>query len=107
MMKTKEEMMKEAIKMGLNAGAAGCIAVFTAEELESLLGDSNKLAKPVKTEEEMKREITAQLYVDMIDELVDKLIALGYDIIFNGESHETYDGLEIDHRNKVVDITTW
>ena len=61
MMKTKEEMMKEAIKMGLNAGAAGCIAVLTAEDLEALLGDSSKLVKPVKTEktvEEAKTEVT-------------------------------------------------
>lgn len=104
MMKTKEEMMKEAIKMGMNAGAVGCIAVLSAEELEILLGNSNK---PAKTEEEMKTEITAQLYVDMIDELIEKLDALGYDVIVNGESYETYDGIEIDHKNKVVDITTW
>lgn len=106
MMKTKEEMMKEAIKMGLNAGAAGCIAVFTAEELEILLGDS-KPAEPQKDEKELRKEIIAQVYVDQIGELIDRLDTLGYDVIVNGESYETYDGIEIDHKNKVVDITTW
>lgn len=106
MMKTKEEMMKEAIKMGLNAGAAGCIAVFTAEELEMILNNS-KPTEPQKDEKELRKEIIAQVYAEQINELIDRLDALGYDVIVNGESHETYDGIEIDHKNKVVDITTW
>lgn len=106
MMKTKEEMMKEAIKMGLNAGAAGCIAVFTAEELEMILNDS-KPEKPQKDEKELKKETVARVYVDQIIELFERLEALGYDIIINGESHEFYGGLEINHERKVVDITIW
>ena len=106
MMKTKEEMMKEAIKMGLNAGAAGCIAVFTAEELEALLGDS-KPAEPQKDEMELRKEVIAQVYVDQIDDLIDKLDALGYDVILNGDSLDTYASMGIDHENKVVDIATW
>ena len=105
MMKTKEEMMKEAIKMGLNAGAAGCIAVLTAEDLEALLGDSSKLVKPVKTEEEMKREITAQLYVDMIVELFSKLESLGY--VLNVEDYGSYDSIEVNHDEKTVAIMPW
>lgn len=106
MMKTKEEMMKEAIKMGLNAGAAGCIAVFTAEELEMILGDS-KPAEPQKDDMELRKEIIAQVYVDQIDDLLDKLDALGYDVILNGETYASMGIVEIDHKNKVVDIATW
>ena len=37
MSQTKKEMMKEAMKMGIEMGAAGCVMVVTAEEMEKLL----------------------------------------------------------------------
>lgn len=106
MMKTKEEMMKEAIKMGLNAGAVGCIAVLSAEELEVLLGNSNKPAEPQKDEKELRKEAIAQVYVDQIDDLIERLESLGYDVILNYNSFDTYEDIDINHETKIVNIVT-
>lgn len=101
-MEMKKEMMLNAIQLGLNMGAEGCIAMLSREELEILANAGNK---KVAKEEEAK--IIVQVYVDMIDELIGKLATLGYHLIVNGESHENYDGFEIDHKNQVVDMLTW
>lgn len=102
MMKTKEEMMKEAIKMGLNAGAIGCVAVLSAEELEMLIKSPEPPEEVAKKDLELNKRTTAQVYVDMIEELIDKLEALGYDVMFN--TGETFVDIEVDHKNKTVEM---
>jgi hypothetical protein len=101
-MEMKKEMMLNAIQLGLNMGAEGCIAMLSREELEILANAGNK-----KVAKEEETEVIVQVYVDMIDELIEKLAVLGYQIIINGESHANYDGFEIDHKNQVVDMLTW
>lgn len=101
-MEMKKEMMLNAIQLGLNMGAEGCIAVLSREELEILANAGNK-----KVAKEEETEIIVQVYVDMIDDLIEKLAALGYHLIINGDSFENYDGFEIDHKNQVVDMLTW
>jgi hypothetical protein len=101
-MEMKREMMLNAIQLGLNMGAEGCIAMLSREELEILANAGNK-----EVAEKKEAEITAEVYVDMIDDLIEKLAELGYQIIVNGESHANYDGFAIDHNNQVVDMLTW
>ena len=106
MMKTKEEMMKQALEMGLEMGATGCIAVLTAEDMEMLL----TAPKPQKTndidKEALKKEVTAQVYADLIEELIQKLLTLGYDLTCNEEDESFYD-IEINHKQKIVNINTY
>ena len=102
MMKTKEEMMKEAIKMGLTAGAVGCIAVLSAEELEMLATNPEPPEDVTKTDLEANKKVVAQVYVDQIEELIGKLEALGYDVMFN--TRETFIDIEVDHDNKLVEM---
>ena len=101
MMKTKEEMMREAIKMGLNAGAIGCVAVLSAEELKMLIESPEPPEGVAKRDLELIERTTAQVYIDMIEELIDKLEALGYDVMFNTG---TFVAIEVDHKNKTVEM---
>ena len=101
-MEMKKEMMLNAIQLGLNMGAEGCIAMLSREELEILANAGNE-----KVTKKKETEIIAQVYVDMIDDLIEKLAVIGYDIIINGERHTNYDGFEIDHKNQVVEMLIW
>lgn len=97
-MEMKKEMMLNAIQLGLNMGAEGCIAVLSREELEILANAGNKEVAKKK-----EVEITAEVYVDMIVDLIEKLDALGYDTVLDGTG-VTISDIEFDHLNKVIQI---
>lgn len=97
-MEMKKEMMLNAIQLGLNMGAEGCIAVLSREELEILANAGNE-----KVTKEKEKEIAAQVYVDMIVDLIDKLGVLGYDTLL-GNTDEVISDIEINHVNKLVRI---
>lgn len=106
MMKTKEEMMKQALEMGLEMGVTGCIAVLTAEDMEVLLTAPTSTKTANIDKETLKKEIVAQVYADLIEELINKLSTLGYDLTCNEEDKSFYD-IEINHKEKIVNINTW
>lgn len=97
-MEMKKEMMLNAIQLGLNMGAEGCIAMLSREELEILANAGNE-----KVAKEKEKEIAAQVYVDMIVDLIDKLGVLGYDTLL-GNTDEVISDIEINHVNKLVRI---
>ncbi len=97
-MEMKKEMMLNAIQLGLNMGAEGCIAMLTREELEILANAGNE-----EVTKEKEKEIIAQVYVDQIADLIDKLEALGYDTTL-GDTDEVVADIEIHHKNKVIQI---
>lgn len=97
-MEMKKEMMLNAIHLGLNMGAEGCIAILSREELEILANAGNE-----KVTKEKEKEIAAQVYVDMIVDLIDKLGVLGYDTLL-GNTDEVISDIEINHVNKLVRI---
>ena len=82
-MEMKKEMMLNAIQLGLNMGAEGCIAMLSREELEILANAGNE-----EVTKEKEKEIAAQVYVDMIADLFDKLEALGYDTMVQGQGYD-------------------
>ena len=100
-MEMKKEMMLNAIQLGLNMGAEGCIAMLTREELEILANAGNE-----EVTKEKEKEIAAQVYVDMIADLFDKLEALGYDTMVQGQGYdmETLSAIEINHDEKLIYI---
>lgn len=97
-MEMKKEMMLNAIQLGLNMGAEGCIAMLSREELEILANAGNE-----KVTKEKEKEIAAQVYVDMIADLIDKLEALGYDTVLD-DTDEVISDIELDRLDKVVRI---
>lgn len=97
-MEMKKEMMLNAIQLGLNMGAEGCIAMLSREELEILANAGNE-----KVTKEKEKEIAAQVYVDMIVDLIDKLGVLGYDTLL-GNTDEVISDIELNHVNKLVRI---
>lgn len=97
-MEMKKEMMLNAIQLGLNMGAEGCIAMLSREELEILVNAGNE-----KVTKEKEKEIMAQVYVDMIADLIDKLEALGYDTVLD-DTDEVISDIELDRLDKVVRI---
>lgn len=97
-MEMKKEMMLNAIQLGLNMGAEGCIAILSREELEILANAGNE-----KVTKEKEKEIAAQVYVDMIVDLIDKLGVLGYDTLL-GNTDEVISDIELNHVNKLVRI---
>ena len=107
MMKTKEEMLKQTLEMGLEMGATDCVAVLTAEDMKVLL----TAFEPKKTnnvdKEVLKKEVVAQVYVDLIEKLIQELSRLGYDLTCNEEEGETFYDIEITHKEKIVNIVTW
>lgn len=99
-MEMKKEMMLNAIQLGLNMGAEGCIAVLSREELEILANANNE-----EVTKEKEKEIIAQVYVNQVRDLFDKLEALGYDIIIDFDNDErTISDMEIEHDNRTVVI---
>ena len=97
-MEMKKEMMLNAIQLGLNMGAEGCIAMLSREELEILANAGNE-----KVTKEKEKEIAAQVYVDMIVDLIDKLGVLGYDTLL-GNTDDVISDIELNHVNKLVRI---
>lgn len=100
-MEMKREMMLNAIQLGLNMGAEGCIAMLSREELEILANAGNE-----EVTKEKEKAIVAQVYVDMIADLIDKLKTLGYDTAL-GDTEEVVADIELNHLNKVVQIWFW
>jgi hypothetical protein len=100
-MEMKKEMMLNAIQLGLNMGAEGCIAMLSREELEILANAGNE-----KVAKEKEKEIIVQVYVDMIADLIDKLEALGYDVMVQGQGYnmETLFDIDINHDEKLIYI---
>lgn len=98
-MEMKKEMMLNAIQLGLNIGAEGCIAMLSREELEILANAGNE-----KVTKEKEKEIAARVYVDMIADLFDKLEALGYDVVVQGYDMETLSDIDINHDEKLIYI---
>ena len=98
-MEMKKEMMLNAIQLGLNMGAEGCIAMLSKEELEILANANNEEVTKKK-----ETEIAAQVYVDMIVDLIDKLEALGYDVMVQGYDMETLCDIDINHNEKLIYI---
>lgn len=98
-MEMKKEMMLNAIQLGLNMGAEGCIAMLSREELEILANAGNE-----EVTKEKEKEIMAQVYVDMIADLIDKLEALGYDVVVQGYDMETLCDIDINHNEKLIYI---
>ena len=107
----KKEMMKEALKMGIEIGAAGCVMVVDAEEMEILAGMREEAKEKETMTQEQARTIAAGVLVYQLNELVEQLESLGYDICVannttyypSGIDHDFYwDEAKLDVENKRV-----
>ena len=93
----KKEMMKEALKMGIEMGAAGCVMVVTAEEMEILAGMQEEAEeKTTAPTQEQARAIAAGVLVYQLNGLVDELETMGYDICSVDNTGYYPDGIDHD-----------
>lgn len=102
----KKEMMKEAMKMGIEMGAAGCVMVVTAEEME-ILASMQEEAEKIDTfnksvADKLVEQALVQEYVSQVSELLTKIENLGYHIVDNADN--ILNEIEIDFYDKVVEI---
>lgn len=105
----KKEMMKKALEMGIEMGAAGCVMVVTAEEMEILAGMQEEAKEKETMTQEQARTIAAGVLVYQLNTLVEQLGTLGYDICIvdetcpSGIDHYFYwDEATLDVENKRV-----
>ena len=102
----KKEMMKEALKMGIEMGAAGCVMVVNAEEMEILVGMQEEAEKidifNKSVTDTLVEQALVQEYVSQVSELLTKIENLGYHITDNAGN--ILNEIEIDFCDKIVEI---
>lgn len=102
----KKEMMKEALKMGIEMGAAGCVMVVTAEEMEILAGMQEEAEKidifNKSVTDTLVEQALVQEYVNQVGELLTKIENLGYHI--TDDTGYILTDIEINFIDKMVEI---
>lgn len=103
----KKEMMKEALKMGIEMGAAGCVMVVTAEEMEILAGmqkEAEELdAFNKSVADTLVEQALVQEYVNQVAELLTKIENLGYHV--TDDTGYILTDIEVDFIEKMVEIS--
>ena len=98
----KKEMMKEAMKMGIEMGAAGCVMVVSAEEMEILAGMQEEAEENESVVDTLVEQALVQEYVNQVSELLTKIENLGYDI--TDDAGNILNEIEINFYDKMVEI---
>ena len=102
----KKEMMKEALKMGIEMGAAGCVMVVNAEEMEILAGMREEAEKidifNKSVTDTLVEQALVQEYVSQVGELLTKIENLGYHI--TDDTGYILSDIEINFCDKMVEI---
>lgn len=102
----KKEMMKEAMKMGIEMGAAGCVMVVSAEEMEILAGMQEEAEKigifNKSVTDALVEQALVQEYVNQVCELLTKIENLGYHI--TDDLGYVLSDIEINFCDKIVEI---
>lgn len=98
----KKEMMKKALEMGIEMGAAGCVMVVTAEEMEILAGMQEEAEENESVVETLVEQALVQEYVNQVSELLTKIENLGYDI--TDDAGNILNEIEINFYDKMVEI---
>jgi hypothetical protein len=98
----KKEMMKKALEMGIEMGAAGCVMVVTAEEMEILAGMQEEAEENESVVDTLVEQALVQEYVNQVSELLTKIENLGYDI--TDDSGNILNEIEINFYDKMVEI---
>ena len=98
----KKEMMKKALEMGIEMGAAGCVMVVTAEEMEILAGMQEEAEENESVVDTLVEQALVQEYVNQVSELLTKSENLGYDI--TDDAGNILNEIEINFYDKMVEI---
>ena len=103
----KKEMMKKALEMGIEMGAAGCVMVVTAEEMEILAGmqkEAEELdAFNKSVADTLVEQALVQEYVNQVAELLTKIENLGYHV--TDDTGYILTDIEVDFIEKMVEIS--
>ena len=102
----KKEMMKKALEMGIEMGAAGCVMVVTAEEMEILAGMQEE-AEELDTfnksvADTLVEQALVQEYANQVAELLTKIENLGYHI--TNDIGDILTDIEVNFIDKTVEI---
>lgn len=102
----KKEMMKKALEMGIEMGAAGCVMVVTAEEMEILAGmqkEAEELdAFNKSVADTLVEQALVQEYANQVAELLTKIENLGYHI--TNDIGDILTDIEVNFIDKTVEI---
>ena len=99
-------MMKKALEMGIEMGAAGCVMVVTAEEMEILAGmqkEAEELdAFNKSVADTLVEQALVQEYANQVAELLTKIENLGYHI--TNDIGDILTDIEVNFIDKTVEI---
>ena len=102
----KKEMMKKALEMGIEMGAAGCVMVVDAEEMEILAGMREEAEKidifNKSVTDTLVEQALVQEYVSQVGELLTKIENLGYHV--TDDTGYILTDIKIDFIDKMVEI---